>query len=298
MTAVLVTAGIVLAGMALRDVLHELFHPGGSGNIAGWVMRATWRVFRWIGTRRRSVLPLAGPVALVAVLMTWASMVAIGWALVYWPFLPSEFRFASPLVPAAQDGFDDALYASLTALTTLGFGDITPTKAWLRVAATLEGLVGFALLTAGISWILMLYPVLTRRRAFANRVLVLHDAGERSGTGLAEREPLEAARLLDDLTAQLIVVRIDLMLSPISYYFHDNDASVALPRALPHLLGTVEVVGQSESPSVRHAAATLDCALAELATLIGTAHLGMARASTTDVLDAYEREHPHQQHPG
>ena len=293
MTLVLVAAGVALAGLGLRDILHELFHPGGSGAISRQVMRALWRLFRWIGARRPSALLLAGPVTLVAVLTLWALMLAVGWALVYWPFMPDDFRFASPLAPAGHDGFWDAMYVSLVALSTLGFGDVTPTAGWLRVAATVEGFVGFALLTAGISWILMLYPVLTRRRAFANRVLLLDDASRRTGVGMAERERTDAVRLLDDLTAQLTVLRADLMLSPISYYFHDNEPSVALARALPRLTDTAAAFADSLHPSLRHGAAALQGAVDGYAALIGSAHLGMEGAATGVILTAYAREHPH-----
>lgn len=156
MTAGVVAAGIILVALSLRDILHELFHPGGSGGIARRLMSGMWRVFRRIGRRWPSALLLAGPIILVAVLTVWALMLGVGWALVYWPFLPDEFRFASPLIPSEHHRFADALYVSLVALSTLGFGDITPTNAWLRIAATAEGFIGFGLLTAGISWILML----------------------------------------------------------------------------------------------------------------------------------------------
>lgn len=293
MTVVLVATGAALAGLALRDVLHELFHPAGSGAISRQVMRAGWRLFRWIGSPRPSALLLAGPVILVVVLAVWALMLAVGWALIYWPFLPGEFRFASPLVPSTQDGFDDALYVSLVALSTLGFGDVTPTASWLRVVATAQGLVGFALLTAGISWILTLYPVLTRRRAFASRILVLDAASRRTGVRVAERDPADAARLLDDVSAQLTVLRADLMLSPISYYFHDSEPGVALPRALPLALHVADEAGRSDSASVRHAAASLTGALDAFAALVGSAHLGVHDAPTAAILVAYEREHPY-----
>ena len=293
MTVGVVVAGLILVGLTLRDILHELFHPGGSGAMARRVMGGLWRGFRWIGGRWPSALLLAGPVILVAVLAFWGLMLVVGWALVYWPFLPDEFRFASPLIPAEHGGFADAAYVSLVALSTLGFGDITPTSTWLRVATTTEGFIGFGLLTAGISWILMLYPVLTRRRAFANFVLILDDVAPGECAVVGEREPAEATRLLDELTARLTMLCADLMLSPISYYFHDNQPVVALPRALPRVLDAAEQSIRSSSPSVRHAAAALRAALDRLAATIGSGHLGMEGEATSSILAAFAREHPH-----
>ena len=66
----------------------------------------------------------------------------------------------------------DSLYASLVAVATLGFGDITPTTSWLRILVPLEALIGFAVLTAGLSWVLSVYPVLHRRSSFAQTVMI------------------------------------------------------------------------------------------------------------------------------
>nr|WP_281360133.1 potassium channel family protein [Isoptericola halotolerans] len=79
----------------------------------------------------------------------------------------------------------DALYLSLVSLTTVGYGDITPLTPWLRIAAPVEGLLGFALLTAAVSWVLQVYPALTRRRV-RRMGSVLEDALD------------ELARVLDD----------------------------------------------------------------------------------------------------
>lgn len=49
------------------------------------------------------------------------------WALVYWPQLSAEFRFASGLDAAQPTNFWAAVYVSSVTLATLGYGDITPT---------------------------------------------------------------------------------------------------------------------------------------------------------------------------
>jgi Ion channel len=74
----------------------------------------------------------------------------------------------------------DALNVSLVTLTTLGFGDVTPTDAWLRLLAPIEALLGFGLLTASISWLLLIYPALSRRRSLAYEVALLRQAAERA----------------------------------------------------------------------------------------------------------------------
>ena len=57
------------------------------------------------------------------------------------------------------------VYVSMVAVATLGLGDILSATPLLRIVVPLEALVGFVLLTAGISWVLQPYPELIRRRA-------------------------------------------------------------------------------------------------------------------------------------
>ena len=112
--------GVILIILGLRDVFHQLFHPSGAGSVSGILMKAVWRVFRRLVARRyRSLLALAGPSALVAVIASWVVLLAVGFALLYWPRLPGGFAFATALDPWKEGGFIDALYLSLVTLATL-----------------------------------------------------------------------------------------------------------------------------------------------------------------------------------
>src|SRR5215212_2787789 len=114
-------AGLTVIGLAARDVFDALFHPEGRGTFGRLISRTVWWLFRRPGPHPR-LFPLAGPVALVAVIATWALMLVVGWALVYWPHLPEGFRFDPGLT--TKDGPLEALHISLVSLTTLGFGDV------------------------------------------------------------------------------------------------------------------------------------------------------------------------------
>jgi hypothetical protein len=91
-------------------------------------------------------------VAFVTVIATWAGLLVLGWALIFWPHMPGSFRF-DPNVEAAGSDLVHALNVSLVTLTTLGFGDITPKAEALRLILPLEALLGFGLLSASISWL-------------------------------------------------------------------------------------------------------------------------------------------------
>ena len=296
MTSVAATASVVAGSavvlLVLRDVFHALLHPAGAGSLSRALQRGLWGGFRRVARRRRGALQVAGPTTLVAILATWGALLALGWALVFWPFLPEGFRFASPLAPAAQGGFLDALYFSSVVLTTLGFGDVTPTRAPLRLLATVEAAVGFALLTAGISWVLSIYPVLSRRRALAQRTFLL-EAGERqSGCRLAELEASVAAAHLSALAAALAQVRVDLAQSTVSYYFADVEEALALPAALPLLARFADEGGAAGRPdAVRFAAAELREAVSAYAERVRTAHLRLPPLPVGDVIASYATDY-------
>jgi hypothetical protein len=129
-----------------------------------------------------------------------SALLLVGWALVYAPRMPEAFLYASGLDEERQGGLLDGLYLSFVAQTTLGYGDIAPREDWLRRLAPMQALLGFALLTAGVSWVLSIYPALARRRALARQVRGMLEAQRRARGTLGELGPEALARRLEKLT--------------------------------------------------------------------------------------------------
>lgn len=284
--------GLTFVAIALRDVLHELYHPAGSGPLARSLRRAVWRAFHWYARGRAKRLRMAGPVVLVATITVWAVLVVVGFALVYLPYLPEHFRFASPLDPAAEDGIGVALYLSLVASATLGFGDITPTHFLLRVASTLEAFVGFLLLTAGMSWALSIKPILAERRALALIVSGLRDTEHRLRMGLDQLDPGVIRPLLAQLTERIALITTRLLQAPETYYFHVHEDAFSMAAMLPFLSERVNriALGTTDA-STRFQALALIRALDGLATVIAGQFLRIEEASTDQILNAYAQDH-------
>jgi hypothetical protein len=228
------------------------------------------------------------------VIANWVVLLAVGFALVYWPRLPGGFAFAAALDPSQEGGFVDALYLSLVTLETLGFGDITPTTGWLRVLTPLEALLGFGLLTAALSWVISVYPVLRRRRSLAREVTLLRDSEPEAGDTLGEMGAEAAERLLKDLTAQLVSVQSDVVQFPITYYFHNTEEKFFLPLAMPYLVRLAEQGNAADhAPQVLRRAAMLGEAVEDFSTTIASGFLGMPPAPAEEILHAYARDHLH-----
>ncbi|MFC9388503.1 potassium channel family protein [Streptomyces venezuelae] len=263
MTWLPVLAGAALILFVLRDIFHTLWHPTRHGGLSRLVMRQVWRLSTHHGDRWRPA-GLAGPLGMLVVVAVWALTVAVGWALVYWPYMPDGFSYASGLTPAEHAGPIDALYISLVTLATLGLGDIAPTAGWLRVLAPIEALVGFVLLSATVAWLLGIYPALARRRALALRLSHVR----RSRVTAEALDSAGGAALLDGLSSELSTVTVDFLQYAESYYFYDGDENTSLPGQLGYAAGLADEAARARHPDVRLSASVLHTALRDLATVL------------------------------
>ena len=283
-------AGVALIGLVARDAFDALFHAEGRATFSRQITRAVWQVCRLPGTRH-GLFSIAGPVAFVTVLATWAGLLVLGWALVYWPHVPGSFRFDAG-VDAAGPAVVHALNLSLVTLTTLGFGDITPTSEALRLILPLEALLGFGLLSASISWLVSIYPALGRRRSLAYEISLLRAAEVDGDLPLDALPPDAAERILAELTSRLIAVERDLVHFPISYYFSAGDPRFSLPAAAPYLLELARRgVDEAQPDLVRFRARLLMQAIDDLARTTATRFHGSGATTPEELLHEYARDH-------
>lgn len=277
-------AGLVLA--ALRDVFHTLWHPAGRGDLSAWVTSALWRASRRTPVGGR-MATLAGPLAMVAVAGLWTVLIVLGWTLVYWPHISHGFSYAQGLEPTVRADFLDALYLSLVMVATLGLGDIVPADGWLRIIAPLQALVGFALLTALVTWISQVYPALTRRRVLALRLASLRNATRSVG----QLPPTLAVDLMTSLAVDMAQTRVDLGQRAETYYFHEGEDRSSL-AAMIGFAADLAVQGQaSPRADLRVSAAMLSYALQDVAVTLNQQFLHLGNATPMQIFDAYAIDH-------
>jgi hypothetical protein len=284
---VISVAGLGVIVVVVRDMFHTLWHPSGRGSLSQSTTRSVWRLS---GRGRRRARLLAGPLAMVAVVAAWTLLVVLGWALVYGPHLPEGFVYSTVLEPGRRGGPLDAVYLSLVTTATLGFGDIVPRADWLRLVTPLQAVVGFGLLTAAVSWVLQVYPALSRRRVLALRLAMLDRAdAARSIPGL---EAATASAILHDLASELARIRVDLTQYGATYYFAESDRSASLAAATEHALRLARAAATSDRADVRLAATVLTCALDDLAHVLDSQFLHVG-GTVDDVLAAFSADHDH-----
>lgn len=283
--------GVALIALALRDIFDVLFHPLGRGMVARWVVRSVGWAARHLPGGGSTIGLLAGPIGYVAVVATWAALLAVGWALVFMPQMPDGFHFDSALSPANHSGFVDALYVSLVNLTSLGYGDISPASPLLRILGPVETMFGLGLLTASISWLISIYNSISRRDSLAHEVHLAKESEERLGEKLAEADPELLEAMLAGFAEQLIRCRRDLIHFPITHYFRTEEEERALAGLLPFLASLVEEAGSEEQPhSLRVRAEILRMAIDDFAQTLRT-RLRMPGENTDETLRHYQQEH-------
>lgn len=281
---IITALGAALVVVVLWDIFHTLWHTSGQGRIAHFVLMCVWRLTALIGRRGRT---LSGPLAMVGVIGTWGGLIVLGWTLIYYPHMPEDVSYEVGLDPFRAGQVIDALYMSLVTLATLGYGDIVPTAPWLRVVSPVQALIGFGLLTAAVSWVLQVYPALSRRRVLALRI----DMIERNGFSdlLGELRVDTVTRTLDEIATGLAQVRIDLDQYAETYYFRDGGQHSTLAAKLGHVLTLSERASLADSADIQYSASVLDDAVHKLAELLDRRFLKTG-GSVDVVLNAYAEQ--------
>ncbi|MFW6187255.1 MAG: potassium channel family protein [Actinomycetota bacterium] len=255
--------GAVLVLFGLNDVFHNLLYPSGHGTLSHWVLQLVWKLSRATGHRFGS---LAGPLGVVLVIVLWALVQALGWALVFYPHVPENYLYSEGLDADRYSNFAEAFYISLVTLGTLGFGDVVPAGPWLRFVAPVEALVGFALLTAALSWFSQIYPALAQRRALAARLRALREVDY--AAHVAGLDPGSASRTLDGLTDDIADAHVTLVQNAETYYFREVREDASLAVSLPYALELARRAQESPRTEIRLSGGMLSAAVADFARLL------------------------------
>lgn len=255
-------AGALLVLYTLGEVFRDIFHPTSSGSLSDWVGRIISKLLRH--TRFRAAV---GALALVSVIFCWVLLIGVGFATLYYGEYPAHFRgsaswqdtgYLSRIVPC--------LYFSIGTLDTFQTFNLVPATNWLRLIVAVEGLIGISMITASVSWLVLLYPALERQRATARYFSLVAQAEQR--TGLSAIRELDAM-LLMGMSERILQARLDMVLFPILLHFYALSAEFTITNALPIALEfSRRGMQHGEPASVRLAATQLHISLEGMAQFI------------------------------
>ncbi len=289
MAAFLTILGILLIGATVLDAFQTLFHPAGRGALSDWTARLIWKAFRRVAPRFPGTLTYAGPVAIASIIVSWAGFTLVGFALIYLPHMSTQYVFNPGVNPANHRGFWEAFSASLGALITLSQG-MEPKSEWLGVIRGFEAIIGFGLLTASVSWLLSIYPVLEARRSLAHHATLMHNAERENHIDMFRDCPERVNDWVMGIAYELASLRNQMAQFPISYYFYMAEPKTALAGALPYLYEMAERALAPGDPAIQIAGTALGGAVEDFLELLAEIFLRMPDDDKQAILREYARE--------
>jgi hypothetical protein len=285
-TITLTMLGVVLILVAIRDVFHTLFHPSKHGDLSELIARTIWRCIKRTIPRH---LNFAGPVAFVSVVLYWTVSVIFGFALIYFPRMAEAFTVGVGLNQSRYTSLVGALDVSIGSLITLSTG-VYSTKPWMGLIMGTESIIGFGLLTASVSWILSIYPVLEHRKSLAHEASLMHFAETKGIRRLRDVSESDMHSILLGFATQLTTSRNELIQFPITYYFHEKERETSLAGTLPYL-ADIAAQNVNRPGAAAIAATTLGGAVDDYLKMVAGIFLNRRFTDREEMLHAFAADH-------
>src|SRR3954447_20111131 len=159
-------AGIVCLVVVLLDAFQTIILPRratGRFQLTRIFYLLTWHPWVFAASflrnlrKRETFFCFYGPLSLILLLVTWAALMVLGFALIYYS-MGSPFHDGTQKADLRTD-----LYVSGTTIFTLGLGDVTPQSRLSRELIILEAGTGFGFLAVVMGYFPVLYAAFSRR---------------------------------------------------------------------------------------------------------------------------------------
>lgn len=250
--------------------------------MSDWIAEVVWKWFRTIARRHPKALTFAGPAGLVCIIANWIVHTILGYALIYWVNMHQATLSLS--------AWWTSLASSVETLSTISEGK-TFDVPWLHIACGFEALIGFGIVSASISWLLSIYPIIESRRSLAHKATLLHQSEKKTGLDLLREGSNDASAIMISIAHDLSVLRNQMAQFPISYYFYVGEQNSNLSGILPYLADLANRSFQNDvNQTLRIPGTILGGAVTDFSILLARSFLHLANKSESEVLLAYARE--------
>lgn len=196
------------------DVFITVLHPSVESRLSNRFQQAIWYTLRLIDSavnrrkHRVEILCWGLPLMVAGLIVLWLMLFGVGFACIYYPWIGNRtiFNATNPI----NGHFFDALYYSGVTLATLGYGDIQPIALPFRALAVVEAVTGAVTVSAGVAYILAVYPALAQQRTIA-RALNAEVAGQSDALPMIRRYLTADGQWHSDLFSQMREFALDLL---------------------------------------------------------------------------------------
>lgn len=251
LTGVTVLCGVSMVLLVAFDVVVTVLHPEVESPLSTRFQLLLWRLLRALQRRLtpqhegqergRTVLNWGLPLMVSGLIVLWLTVLAFGFALIYYPWIGDSHAFASPHGNAGS--FTKALYFSGVTLATLGYGDIQPVSWPFRLLAIAEGFTGAVGIGLQVAYVLAVYPAFSRLRT-TGVSLDAEVAGQAGALPLVRRYMTSPGEWNPGLSTRLYSLAQDILAiteahetHPVLYYAH--------PRRVQHSFLRILATAQS-----------------------------------------------------
>lgn len=234
-------AGLLLLLAGIIDFCWTTLWPdGGAGPVTRRISLLVWIGVRWLSRGNSKVISLAGPLILLATLLTWITLFWTGWTLVF-SADPDSFIDTNDNNPVS---WVERWYVTGYLLFTLGVGDYIMKEGWWQILAVLTAASGLVFITLGVTYILSVLEAVTQKRAFAESVHSIGDSAEEIVLNSWNGSDFKDINLLlNTFSAQLSTLTTQHNTYPILHYYHSSQRDQAL---------TVSVATLDEALTILH----------------------------------------------
>lgn len=243
--------GIVLAITLLDVFLTVLYARAGAGLLAPRLARLVWRVFRALsgGGRHARILSYCGPVQLVALVLTWGVLLALGSGLVIHPALGTGVTSGSG---ATETDFVTALFVGGSSMSIVGASDYGPATPGYKLLFLFNSLVGMSVTSLTLTYLMQVYTALRSRNTLG--LMVQTQSGETGDAAeLIARWGPEGRfdggyNNLSTLAGQAAAIKETHHFYPVLFYFRFDESFYAASRMLLVILDASALIRTALDP--------------------------------------------------
>ncbi|WP_025035549.1 hypothetical protein [Bradyrhizobium sp. DOA9] len=243
--------GTLLMALVLADVfLTVLYARAGTGFLSDRLARLVWLALRGMASSHKNhVLSFCGPVIVVALLLTWSILLALGTALIVHPLLGTSITNSNQDTPT---DFVTALYVAGSSLSIVGGSDFGPQSPGAKLLFLLNSVIGTSVISLTITYLMQIYGALRSRNSLCLKIHALSgetgDAAELLAHLFAKNQLSAGYNNLSELAAELTNAKEAHHFYPILFYFRFPEPIYAVSRSWLIALDAVSLIRSALPP--------------------------------------------------
>src|SRR3954454_8819441 len=239
-------AGTLLMALILADVfLTVLYARAGTGIISDRLARLVWLALRRASSPGNGshLLSFCGPLIVVALLLTWSILLALGAALIVHPQLGTSITASNGGTPT---DFVTAIYVAGSSLSIVGGSNFGPQSAGAKLLFLLNSVIGTSVISLTITYLMQIYGALRSRNSLCLKIHALSgeagDAADLLAHLFANNQLSAGYNNLSELAAEITDAKEAHHFYPILFYFRFPEPYYSVSRSSLVALDAVSLI--------------------------------------------------------